>query len=229
MRFRAVAGVIIVTALLVGGCGDGPPKGSVSPVATSSAPTSKADETAAIRATFEEYRRYLQERNGAGVPEVVSPNTVDYYSELARLAATAGPDELAKRSLIDRFTVARLRVDLPADQLAVMDGPGMLRYGVDQGLIDESSVADNRLGDVRIAGDRGFAELVVRSRPAGVDYEFVKIGQDWKFDLVATFPIIDATLSQSARESGLSDDEFVFELIEATTGEPVDASIYDRP
>lgn len=230
MKLRVIAGGLIASVLLVGGCGsDSAPKIAASPVATSSEPVSQADDIAAIKALFEEYRRHLLERNGAGIPELVSPNTVDYYGDLARLAATAGPDELARRSLIDRFTVARLRVDKPADQLAAMDGPALLAYGVDQGYIDESSVADNQLGDIRIAGDRGFAQLVVRSKPADVDYEFVRVGPDWKFDLAATFPLANAAFSQSAREGGITDDEFVFEMIELTTGEPVDASIYNRP
>jgi hypothetical protein len=148
---------------------------------------------------------------------------------LARLATTAGPEELAGKSLVDRFSVARLRVDLPADRLAAMDGRAMLVHGVDQGYIDESSVAENQLGDIRIDGDRGFAQMVVQSRPSDVDYEFVRVGQDWKFDLAATIPLANATFMQTARESGLTEDEFVFELIELTTGTPVDASIYDRP
>jgi hypothetical protein len=70
---------------------------------------------------------------------------------------------------------------------------------------------------------------VVRSKPAEVDYEFVRIGPDWKFDLAATFPLANAAFSQSAGEGGMTDDEFVFEMIELTTGQPVDASIYERP
>ncbi len=230
MRLRLVASGLITSVLLVTGCGnDSPPKITASPVATSNEAVSQADDIAAIEAVFEEYRRHLLDRNGDGIPPLVSPNTVDYYGELAQLAATAGPDALARRSLIDRFTVARLRVDLSADQLAAMDGPAMLAYGVDQGYIDESSVADNQLGDIRIAGDRGFAQLMVRSKPTEVDYEFVRVGPDWKFDLAATFPLANAAFSQSAREGGMTDDEFVFEMIELTTGEPVDASIYERP
>jgi hypothetical protein len=104
-----------------------------------------------------------------------------------------------------------------------------LVHGVDQGYIDESSVAENQLGDIRIDGERGFAQMVVQSRPSDVDYEFVRVGQDWKFDLAATIPLANSTFMQTARESGLTEDEFVFELIELTTGTPVDASIYDRP
>jgi hypothetical protein len=230
VRVRIVAGVLIVCVSLVGGCrGAASPTTAASPAATTSEPADDAADIEAIRATFEEYRRHLIARNGAAVWDVVSPSTVDYYNELARLVATAGQDELASRPLVDRFTVARFRVDLPADQLAAMDGRAVLAHGVDQGYVDQSSVADARLGDVRIAGDRGFAPLAAGPQPSDVDFEFVRVGEDWKFDLAATMPHANAAFSEMARESGLTEDEFVFEMIEILSGERVDASIYNRP
>lgn len=230
MRLRSLVPVLVVSMLLVVGCGREEPLREVSsPVATSSETASAAADIEAISAAFEEYRQALLAGNGAAVSDLVSPSTVDYYAELVRLAAAAGPDELAGKSLVDRFAVARLRVDLPTHELAAMDGPAMLAYGVDQGYIDPSSVAHNELGDIRIDGDRGYAQLVAQSQPTDVDFEFVRVGDDWKFDLAATMPIANATFAELAREEGLTEDEFVFEMIEILSGERVDASIYDRP
>jgi hypothetical protein len=230
VRLWSLSPVLVVLMLLFVGCGREEPRKAVSsPVATSSESTAQAADIEAITATFEQYRSHLLARNGAAVWDVVSPGTVDYYNELARLVATAGPEELAGKSLVDRFTVARFRVDLPADQLAAMDGRAVLAHGVDQGYIDQSSVANSELGDIRIDDDRAFAPLVTGSQRSPVDFEFVRVGQDWKFDLAATMPHANAEFSKMARESGQTEDEFIFEMLEILSGERVDASIYNRP
>lgn len=187
-----------------------------------------AADAEAIRATFDRYRSELLAENGAGVPALVSPSTLEHYDHVVHVARTAGPEEIAGTGIMDRIMIARLRVETPP-QFASMDGAGLLAYGVDEGMIDASSVDGNSLGEVRVEGDRGYGEMLVDGEPSGVDWEFVRVGSEWTFDLAAGFPLINDTLSQIAAESGMTDDEFVFDAVSMVTGLPVDASVYDRP
>jgi hypothetical protein len=227
VRRHLAAGLLI--SVLLSGCGtERQVQGSPEPVATTSVSDPAADAEA-IKASFERYRTEVLAGNGAAVPGIVSPSTITHYDEVVRLAQTAGPAEIASAGVMDRLMIARLRVSMPPEELAAMDGAGLLAYGVDNGMIDASSVENNSLGEVRVEGDRGFAEMLVDAVPSGVDWEFVRTGSDWTFDLAAGFPLINDTLSQVAAENGMTDDEFIFEAVTMVTGEPVDASIFNEP
>jgi hypothetical protein len=225
---RQLAAALLVTVLL-SGCGtERQVQGSPEPVATTSAIDPAAD-VEAIKASFERYRTEVLAGNGAAVPSIVSPSTITHYDEVVRLAQTAGPAEIASAGVMDRLMIARLRVSMSPEELAALDGAGLLVYGVDNGMIDASSVENNSLGEVRVEGDRGFAEMLVDAVPSGVDWEFARAGSDWTFDLAAGFPLINETLSQVAAENGMTDDEFIFEAVTMVTGLPVDASIFNQP
>lgn len=230
VRVHVAAGVLMA-AVLLSGCGtERQVQGAPSPVAeTSTTAADPAADIEAIKATFERYRTEVLASNGAAVPAIVSPSTVAHYDQVVRLTQTGGPAEIAAAGVMDRLMVARLRVSMPPAELAALDGSGLLVYAVDNGMIDPSSVETNSLGEVRVDGDRGYAEMLVDSVPSGVDWEFVRAEPGWTFDLAAGFPLINDTLSQVASEAGMTDDEFIFEAVTMVTGEPVDASIYDKP
>lgn len=204
-----------------------PTETAVTTVVTTTVLDAQADT--AVRSNFESYRAALLAADGAAVPPLVSPATIDYYGELARLAAYAGPNEIAAKPIADRLTVARLRVIRTPAELAAMDGPGLLRLGVDEGLIDAESVRDVQLGDVRVDGDRAFAPILIGAEPSPVSFEFVQTGSAWKFDLVPTLAMANEVFSSQASEAGLAEDEFIFVVVELATGQPIDATIFDAP
>lgn len=184
---------------------------------------------AAVRATFESYRRALTSKDGQAAAALVSDGTIDYYAQLAVIAGTAGPEEIAARPLVDRLTIALLRVKRPAAELASLDGRELFAYGVEAGLFAESSLADNALGTVRTAGDRAFAQVVVRGRPSPFDYEYVRERGTWLFDVVPTLRATNPLLQQTATRANLTEDEFVFQVVGSAAGRRIDASIFNRP
>ena len=223
--------MLVTSAVLIAGCG-GDRQVPGNPVAAAGTGTAQSGDPAAdidaIEATFEQYRSELLAQNGAAVPALVSPSTIEHYDYVVDLARTAGPAEIAGTGVMDRVMIARLRVETPPD-FASMDGAGLLAYGVDEGMIDASSVDGNSLGEIRVEGDRGYAEMLLDAEPSGVEWEFARVGSEWTFDLAAGFPLVNETLSQIAAEAGMTDDEFVFDAVSMVTGQEVDASVYDKP
>jgi hypothetical protein len=231
VRLLTFAGMLISATLLFTGCGTEDRMATASPPSTTDAASGDGGQRAedAILAVFEEYRTHLLNENGDAVPALLSPATIGHYDRVANLARTAGPQEISSTGMMDRIMIARLRTDMPPDQLATLTGAELLSYGVDNGMIDSSSVEGNELGDVRVEGDRGYGEIIASSVPTGVDWEFVKADQRWKLDLAATFPLVDDTLRQAAREAGMTDDEFVLTAVSMVTENPVDETVFDKP
>lgn len=218
-----------MAAVLLTGCAserqlEGSP---VSAAGTDEALDPQAD-IEAVRTVFEDYRVEVGAENGAVVPALVSADTIAHYDEVVRLARSAGPSEIAALGMMDRMMVARLRVQEPP-AFASMDGAGLLVYGVDEGMIDAAALEGNTLGEVRIDGDRAYAEMQVEGEPVGVDWEFVRAGSGWTFDLAAGFPLINEALTQVAADNEMTEDEFIFMAVEMVTGTPVDISVYDAP
>lgn len=229
MRLHQVAGYLAVAVVLFTGCAsERQLEGSPVSAASTGEPVDPEVDIDAVRSTFESYRAEVAAENGAVVPALVSPSTVAHYDEVVRLARTAGPAEISALGMMDRLMIARLRVQEPPD-FAAMDGAGLLVYGVDEGMIDAAALEGNTLGEVRVEGDRAYAQMLVDGEPTGVDWEFVRDGSDWTFDLAAGFPLINEALTQVADENGMTEDEFIFAAVEMVTGTPVDVSVYEAP
>jgi len=229
VRLHRAAGYLAVAAVLFTGCAtERQLEGAPVSAASTDEPVDPQADIEAVRATFEDYRTEVGAGNGAVVPDLVSPSTIAHYDDVVGLARTAGPPEISALGMMDRLMIARLRVQEPPD-FAAMDGAGLLVYGVDEGMIDAEALEGNSLGEVRIEGDRAYAEMLVDGEPTGVDWEFVRDGSGWTFDLAAGFPLINEALTQVADENGMTEDEFIFTAIEMVTGTPVDVSVYDAP
>lgn len=218
----------MAVVLLTGCASERQLEGSPVSVASTEESVDPAADLQAVRSTFEAYREEVGAENGAVVPALVSPSTLAHYDTVVRLSRTAGPSEIAALGTMDRLMIARLRVQEPPG-FATMDGAGLLVHAVNEGMIDAAALEGNSLGAVRVEGDRAYAEMLVGGEPTGVDWEFVRDGAGWTFDLAAGFPLINEALTQVAAENGLTEDEFIFEAIEMVTGTPVDASVYEAP
>ncbi|MGU3502756.1 hypothetical protein ACLBYA_28490 [Mycobacterium sp. C31M] len=232
MRLHLAAGFLAMAALL-SGCGnerelDG---AAVSSASTEESVAASADPVAdaeAVEAVFEQYRVEAGAQNGAAVPALISPATIEHYDNVVSLARTAGPAEIANVGMMDRLMIARLRVQVPPE-FDTMDGSGLLVYGVDEGMIDAAALEGNTLGDVRVEGDRAYAPMLVQGEPAGTDWEFARTSSGWTFDLAAGFPLVNEALQQVAVDGDMTEDEFIFTAVEMVTGSPVDASVWEAP
>lgn len=230
MRLHLAAGFLALTALLSGCGGDRQVQGSpVGSASTTAEPTVDPEADAkAVQSVFDKYRAEAGAQNGVAVPALISPDTIAHYDTVVNLARTAGPDEIAKAGMMDRLMIARMRVETPPD-FDSMNGTDLLVYGIDEGMIDADALEGNSIGEVRVDGDRAYAPMLVDGEPAGADWEFVRTDSGWTFDLAAGFPLINEALTQVAADGDMTEDEFIFSVVEMVTGTPVDASVWETP
>ncbi|WP_028662039.1 hypothetical protein [Saccharomonospora saliphila] len=179
--------------------------------------------------TFESYRQAVGDRDGDTAADLVGPEGLDHYDTLSDVAGSAGPEEFAELPAMDRFVAALFRIAAGPEQAAEMDGHAAYSFGVQEGLVDDSSVAGTEIDTVAVHGDRATAALLVHGQPAPYEFTFQLLDGMWKFDIMPVLRMARASFPQLAEQQGLTEEEFIFRALEAYAGEPVDESLFERP
>lgn len=246
-RSASVAAATLVMTIIAAGCargqGDiaaGCAGGQASVVSASRAaaapsatgapnPPAQRDDETAVCAAFAAYRKALVDRNAPAALALVPDSTIEYYDSLAKVAGTGGPEEIGARSMIDRITIAQLRIQYSTADLATMDGQQLFCANVETGRMGSSPPTDAELGTVRIAGDRAYLQIVADGTPTPVNFEFVYVDGAWLLDVVALHEVVNSVMDDGARQTGRSENELIFNAVESVTGKQIDESIFARP
>ncbi|MGH9182029.1 MAG: hypothetical protein ACRDY5_09985, partial [Acidimicrobiales bacterium] len=151
---------------------------------TTPAAGARAEVEADVRLAFATYREALLAGDGRTALATVTADTVAYFADMAALGARGGPEEIAARTVGDRFFVTLVRQQVPRDALAGMSGEDLLVYGVENGLIGAETVAELDLGDIRVGARSALAEVLTAGSALGARYRFLEEDGAWKVDLV---------------------------------------------
>ena len=187
-------------------------------------------EEQAIRQAFEEYKQSILDQDGERAASLVTQNTLDYYDEMRDLAVEAGPEQILDRRLTDRLAVATYRLTLDLESLRQMTPRALFAFAVDEGLIgSRSDVAGLELGTITLSGDTATANAVSDGQEAPLEWEFRREGDQWRLDLEALLAVVNLVLQNLARESGVSENQLIYQTLEARTGQRVTGEVWARP
>jgi hypothetical protein len=190
------------------------------------APSAYAGDAESVHLCFQDYRSAILDRRGEAAAGLVTAQTIGEYQRYVGWALSADRKTLESLSLVNRFQVFLLRQRIPAETLKRLDGRSAFVYAVDRDWIGKDSVVRTTLGTVTVAGNRASAEVLVGGQRAPHRFQFSKENGLWRFDLVQLLPSTDQALKAVARQRGLSEDEFVFSLIESVSGRRVEPTIW---
>ena len=184
----------------------------------------------AVLRTFEDYRNALQDRQGDIAGFLVTAETLAFYDSGAKAALSAGPDALAEMPLVQQLLALRLRQAVPADRLKTMSAEEVIGLSVDQGLVNSQGLRGLRLGEVQIQGDVALApQIDPWGRDIGVTWRFRKTQGNWRVDLRPTLMAANAMLVTMQRERGIPTRDFLLGLVQASTGQRADDSLFVPP
>jgi hypothetical protein len=198
-------------------------------LAIATAPASAADATAAVERAFAAYKAALENRDGPGAVSVVSSNSLAYYDRMRKLALSATKGELDELEGTERMLVLGLRHQAPIDLLESGSPADLLAYAVNAALVSDTAVAKTELGEVTIQGDLARCWIVVDGQPTRGVLQFALEDGGWKFDLEFAMRSSAGWIAALARQSGLSENEVVFELLSRGSGKPVGPDIWNPP
>lgn len=171
------------------------------------------EEDLAVADMFESYQSSLLKDDGDIAVEYLSERTVQYYSDMVTKALSMQEDTLRNESFLDRFTVLRLRDTFRPDQLADMTGKELLVYSIEQSWIDKEGTA---LYEVqKVTTKDNFAAIRMRRGTVEIPFPFEAYKENgrWKLDLTSVFAPANIGLVQQVKNSGLTEDEFLDQIL----------------
>lgn len=183
-------------------------------------------DEAAIKASFEGYKKAVLAKDGAAAASLVDQKTLDYYGSMQDLALNGSADDVRKmRSVMDKMMVLVIRQRMDVSQLKGMTSADLFSYAVEQGWVG-SQVASNGMTDVVVAENTATATHVLSGQETPVKWQFRKEGDAWKLDLTSIMSLGDDAMRKLMRQMGANEDEFLLQLV-AQVGGPVDEAIWE--
>jgi hypothetical protein len=201
---------LLVAALLVSGCG-----------------SNGSSEVDAIQQTFAAYKSAILNTDGVTAAENVSQRTIDEYQQYVDWCRKADRQTLQKLSTINKFQVLLLKHRIRTDELKTMDGKAVFIYAVDHDWIGKNSVIVTTIGDIQASEGRGTAAVYIEDQKTPVRFHFTKEDDSWKFDLIQSIRDADQVLKEQIRQLDVTENEFIFRMIETVSGRKVPDSIWE--
>ena len=177
----------------------------------------KAEEKL-VRKTFEDYKSAILDDRGAEAVTYVDNKTVAYYSRMLELALHA--DSLAVDTLmvVDKLMVLAIRHRTSREQLLSFDGPKLIQYAIESGMVGKNSVANNSIGDVIIDNFTARGQLIVKGEKTDFYFLFNKEQHVWKIDLTSAVAISSKAVESMITESGQSENDYILSILQMISG-----------
>lgn len=176
-------------------------------------------EESAIRSCFENYKAAILTDNGTAVLSYVDSRTMRYYSDLAIKVRTMDSVKLVNESILDKFSILRIRQTATKEEIRAFDGKGVLAYAINKGMVGKNSVSSNvKMGKVDIEGDFAKGQLVANGEASPFYFHFYKESEKWLFDLTSIFSTGNMALKKMIEESGKDENVFIMELLSMMGG-----------
>jgi len=188
-----------------------------------------AEESADVTAAFSSYKSAILGGDGKAAVAALSAATFEYYEQMRDLALYGSEEEVKALSALDMMQALMLRTRIKPKRLKDLSGRELVVLAVDSGWIGKSSAARVDIGDVTLDGHSASATVLNRGRPTTQSVAFAKEDGVWKFDLTSLFDQSSAAFELMAKGQGGSTADFVLNIVQTTSGEPVNQNIWQAP
>ena len=170
-----------------------------------------------VKKAFDRYKSAILNDRGDEAATLVDSRTIRYYTDILESVRNADSVTVESLSILDKLMVLVIRHKASKEEIRSFTGTSLLSYAVQNGMVGKSSVIDNTVGNVSV--DRNFAkaEFISKGEKTDLFMQFYKESGQWKIDLTALFPASTFAFRKFADESGQSEDDFLFSILEMLT------------
>jgi len=185
------------------------------------------DDEVAVKTAFNNYKKAILASDGAAAVKLVDRRTLEYYDETRRLALHADAATVRSAGLTDRINILMMRHRIDASVLASMDGPALLKHAVDEGWIGREGVLSIEPGRVKLGEDTAKLLMKHEGKQSSLGFDFHREDGQWKINLTGMITTGNAAMKAAVRKMGLTENEFIFQMLESVSGRKVSETIWD--
>jgi len=188
--------------------------------------TELQSENERTRACFEKYKSAILNDRGAEAAEYVDSRTISYYQEILEKTKNADSTEVNSLNIMDKLMVFSIRHRTVKEDILKFDGKQLLVHAIQEGMVGKSSVVNNEIGEIDLAGDFAKGQLISSGTPVPMYFHFYKEQDSWKINLTSIFPVANQAFQKMADDSGQDENEYLFMLLEVITGNKPTSQIW---
>jgi hypothetical protein len=186
-------------------------------VSSISAYTQKS-EVKAVTASFDNYKQAILNDKGEEAVQYVDSRTINYYGDVLEKVRSADSATVNRLDLLDKVMVFSVRHRATKEDILSFDGKGLLVYAIKSGMVGKNSVVNSSIGDVTVEGTFAKGQYVSNGQKAPFNFDFYKEDNAWKVDLTSIFSTTNIAFRKLVEESGQTENEFLFSILERLTG-----------
>lgn len=186
-----------------------------------------SSDAEAVQKAFDAYKTAVLSKDGAVASAHVAQQTLDEYQKYVDWALHADRKELQSLSTINKMQVLIMKHRLPHEKWKGLTGEKAFIYAVDHDWIGKEGVISTTIGNVQVSGTRATAAAMSDQKSTPIRFHFIREDGSWKLDLVPILRTADLAIKDQIKQSGVSEDEYIFRILETLSGRKVADSIWN--
>ena len=185
------------------------------------------NEKIAILQVFENYKTAVLNDKGDDAYNCVDSTTIKYYTDILEKAKHADYKIINSLKVLDKMTILTIRHYSTKEEILSFDIRNLFIYTIKKGMVGKNGVSKSSLGEITINGKSAIGQFVADGQKAPFGFKFNNEQGKWKIDITSIFDITAPLIEKNIRLSGLSENEFIFTILENLTGKKPNSEIWE--
>ena len=180
-----------------------------------------------VKKAFDNYKSAILNDNAEEALRNVDSRTVNYYTQILNQVKNADSLGINSMSLIDKITILSIRARATREEILKMQGSELFIYAIKNGMVGKNSVINNSVGEVSIDSSFAKGQLLVKGNKTPLYFHFYKEQNTWRLDITSLFQASNGAFKAMIEESGESENDYLFTILEALTGKRPNSTIWN--
>ncbi|TAM97705.1 MAG: hypothetical protein EPN39_10685 [Chitinophagaceae bacterium] len=181
-----------------------------------------------INQSFKRYQTALLNKDGYDAMKCIDSKSIEYYNFILEETKNGDSTEINSLSLIDKVMVWASRLLASPREINSFDTNDFIAFLMGKGIMTKDIDENDSIGNITVYGDFAKGELISNGGKTSLYYYFYKESGQWKFDLISSFGIIGYELSTMIESSGMTENEYLFDVLNKFTGKKINSDIWKK-
>lgn len=150
---------------------------------------SNSTDSEAIRYTFQEYQKAIQEGNGLVAANLLDSKTLEWYDKLVDMANGSNKAELQKSNFFSKVTVLAIRQEFDKKGIEQMDAKSAFAFAVEKNLY--GNIKDYTIANIKTDGERAVARMEQDGELSETYFKFIRENGKWYINFASMINLLN--------------------------------------